>query len=512
MFFLRKSPHRILDGLHPSETVKLDSVRPNPDMNGQPSPVSPNRRARLKIVVLILVGLIVLYFVCRYSLALSIQRRIDSIHQAGFPATCAELDKWYLQTPPGENAADIYSNAFVYYQWWTNKDAQFSAPADARHGKRPSPPRSKRDLLPVVGTAKLPPRTEPLAAETLKVIAEYLSDNAESLRLLREAGTIKSCRYPVDLSKGASMSLRHLNALRQAARLLELEAIRYTNEQQPQPAVDSVIASLGVARSLNQEPTIISYLVHVACQGITLDSLERILNRIPLTDTQLAKLAGAIEESENPQALTRGFIGDRCVGLDVFQDLRAGKIPLKELYIIWRENPPLWPRFLAPEYKVTGLLELDEKDYLDMYENSVKITQLPPPESIAASQAAIGKLEHLNRWRILSASLLPPLHKAVIKATQCTAKIRDAKTVLAIERYRLTNGKLPRQLSDLVPTFLPAVPNDPFDGKPLRYKTLPKGYVVYSVGDDREDNGGVDKDSKGVNYVPGTDITFTVER
>ena len=78
-----------------------------------------------------------------------------------------------------------------------------------------------------------------------------------------------------------------------------------------------------------------------------------------------------------------------------------------------------------------------------------------------------------------------------IKAAQSDAMIRDVQATLAIERYRLANGKLPDQLTDLVPTFLPSVPTDPFDGKPLRYKTLPKGYVVYSVGDDREDNGGI---------------------
>jgi hypothetical protein len=98
----------------------------------------------------------------------------------------------------------------------------------------------------------------------------------------------------------------------------------------------------------------------------------------------------------------------------------------------------------------------------------------------------------------------------VIKAGRCDATIRDAQAALAVERYRLTNGKLPSQLSDLVPAFLPSVPSDPFDGKPLRYKTLAKGYVVYSVGDDCVDNGGTEVNSKG--YVPGTDITFTVER
>jgi type II secretory pathway pseudopilin PulG len=131
---------------------------------------------------------------------------------------------------------------------------------------------------------------------------------------------------------------------------------------------------------------------------------------------------------------------------------------------------------------------------------------------MAASHAVNDKVQEVAPWHILSRMLLPALDKVVIKAGRCDAKIRAAQAALAVERYRLANDKLPTQLSDLVPGFLPAVPSDPFDGKPLRYKTLAKGYVVYSVGDDREDNGGAEKDSKGVSYVPGTDITFTVER
>jgi len=36
----------------------------------------------------------------------------------------------------------------------------------------------------------------------------------------------------------------------------------------------------------------------------------------------------------------------------------------------------------------------------------------------------------------------------------------------------------------LVPGQLSAVPADPFDGKPLRFKRLTKGYVIYSIGKD----------------------------
>ena len=51
------------------------------------------------------------------------------------------------------------------------------------------------------------------------------------------------------------------------------------------------------------------------------------------------------------------------------------------------------------------------------------------------------------------------------------------------------------------------IPPDPFDGKPLRYKKLEKGYVVYSVGPDGNDDGGKER-GLGDDY----DIIFVVER
>jgi hypothetical protein len=485
-------------------------------MNDQAAQVPPNRKTHhLKTVALVLLGFFALYFVCRYSLSSAIQGRLDSIRRAGLPATCLELEKWYPQ-PAGENAADTYREAFAHYESWTNKPALTAIPKDAANKSRfYSPPHSKRDLLPVEGKAKLPARTEPLPAEMQQLIAEYLSDNAEALRLLHQAASIKLCRYPVELSKGESMLLPHLRLVRQAARLLYLEAIQNTEEQKPQQAVESVIAALGVARSLNQEPILISYLVHVACQGITLESLERILNRMPLTDVQLAKLAVAIEESENQQALTRAFVGERCMGVDIFQGIGTGRISFEEISNSGDSVPPRMSP-LGRLYKAAGLLELDEMSYLDVMKRYVEATRLPPPECIAASHVVNDELESafrsIRQWHILSRMLLPALDNVVIKEGRRDAIVRDIETAVAIERYRLANGKLPTQLSDLVPAFLPAIPNDPFDGKPLRYKTLTKGYVVYSVGDDREDNDGVEKNSKGVSWVPGTDITFTVER
>ena len=61
---------------------------------------------------------------------------------------------------------------------------------------------------------------------------------------------------------------------------------------------------------------------------------------------------------------------------------------------------------------------------------------------------------------------------------------------LAIRLYRQEEGADPEELADLVPEYLPAVPEDPFSGRPLVYRRTETGYLLYSVGPDETDNGG----------------------
>lgn len=49
-----------------------------------------------------------------------------------------------------------------------------------------------------------------------------------------------------------------------------------------------------------------------------------------------------------------------------------------------------------------------------------------------------------------------------------------------------------------MPKYLPEVPADPFDRKPMRYKFTEQGLLIYSVYENKVDDGGVfwDKDKK----------------
>jgi len=70
---------------------------------------------------------------------------------------------------------------------------------------------------------------------------------------------------------------------------------------------------------------------------------------------------------------------------------------------------------------------------------------------------------------------------------------RDGVVVgIALERFRRARGDYPYTLDELVPEFLESVPVDIYDGMPLRFTMAgPESPVVYSVGTNRKDDGGM---------------------
>jgi hypothetical protein len=87
------------------------------------------------------------------------------------------------------------------------------------------------------------------------------------------------------------------------------------------------------------------------------------------------------------------------------------------------------------------------------------------------------------------------------------------EAALAVERFRHQRGQFPTTLAELTPEFLKKVPRDPFDGTPLRYRALAKGYVIYSVDVDGHDDGGREAPERKKLADNGLyDITFIVER
>jgi hypothetical protein len=94
-------------------------------------------------------------------------------------------------------------------------------------------------------------------------------------------------------------------------------------------------------------------------------------------------------------------------------------------------------------------------------------------------------------YTIFAKLLMPALSRAARKSVRMQAYVDEARVGCALERFRLANGKFPESLDALAPRFMGKIPSDVIDGKPLRYRPKPDGgYLIYSVGWNKTDDGG----------------------
>ena len=71
------------------------------------------------------------------------------------------------------------------------------------------------------------------------------------------------------------------------------------------------------------------------------------------------------------------------------------------------------------------------------------------------------------------------------------AQWRVTETCLAARAYEATRGEPPASLEQLVPQYLPAVPQDPFAPHPLVFRRAGGRTLIYSRGPDGDDDGGL---------------------
>jgi hypothetical protein len=132
-------------------------------------------------------------------------------------------------------------------------------------------------------------------------------------------------------------------------------------------------------------------------------------------------------------------------------------------------------------------------DILDSMEAQIEASQLPPVERLRRFRRIRDEIQQLSFLHLMTKQTAPALTRVAELDLRARAHLELAKTALAIERYRLARGKLPERLEELVPQYLQAVPSDPFDGNPIRYRPTDPGYCLYSVSDDGQDNSGKEK-------------------
>jgi hypothetical protein len=111
------------------------------------------------------------------------------------------------------------------------------------------------------------------------------------------------------------------------------------------------------------------------------------------------------------------------------------------------------------------------------------------------NETRLGELAPSKRWALPARSMPLRLIARSYQSFHWQAEVllgkRDALTVaIGLELHRRRHGAYPATLAELSPTLLPRVPADRITGKPIRYLLVDGKPIVYSVGVDRDDDGG----------------------
>jgi len=476
-------------------------------------------KSRAKWIVLGVIGSVVflsilvalLQFVNFRSGNASAIRELEArIKQKGEPLTTAELMAAYPPIP------DQVNGAVALLQVWERENPPYWRAF--REGRSSLPPTKEPAVdraVPFRGAdAQQIARMQVLQVTNIAAAEAHLASNQEHLAAVRIALQHSQFRFPLATTNGLMRMLySHVSELRKEAQNFRIEALIAGEHGD----VDGAIANLEyVARTghaLAAEPLLISQLTRCGLYSMVLADLQRLLSHHSLSVGQLERVDALLDQLQMTGVLRSALVAERVAMVSVFS------LPPSQLNEMLISNGA--DDSTQASYQVgfgvlgaAGLKDADHRLILETMEKAIALAERDDPEAMKENKMLFDRVAvEATKFppKIFVGMLLPNLQKIPTRFASFEARRRSGKVAIAIERYRLAhNGALPDHLESLVPQYLPAIPNDPFDANPLRFRPLPAGFVVYSIGENRADDSGKERPLKG--SAKDIDETFIIER
>ncbi|HZZ79132.1 MAG TPA: hypothetical protein VFE62_11465, partial [Gemmataceae bacterium] len=191
----------------------------------------------------------------------------------------------------------------------------------------------------------------------------------------------------------------------------------------------------------------------------------------------------------NDDGLLDALRGERAASHQMFMNLNNGELRLSAL--LNAGSPPGATRSFSERVVdvFPNVILRQYPEYLRGMNEQIRICKLDPKTRDEKLQDQEQQVR--ANGNMLMRLMLPAIGKVSHAASRSQALLRSATVAVAAERYRVKHGAWPAAPTDLVKDGLIAkLPDDPYDGKPLRWKRTQTGVIVYSVGPDITDNGG----------------------
>jgi hypothetical protein len=252
-------------------------------------------------------------------------------------------------------------------------------------------------------------------------------------------------------------------------------------------------AAINLGRSMGDDPNLFAQLNRTRYSRAAIRGLERVLGQGEVPEAELARMQELLTEEAAFDPWALALRGERAMAFQALEAVRSGLLKpsfLVALTVGRRPGPPPTAVERVRDW-LNDRIPPDVRPaqaWLLRHDTRVQETaRLPWPERRTALDALTADeagAPELARLFVVNNTRAANVFESAMARCRCGA------VAAALERHRRRHGRWPDSLAALVPDLLPAVPSDPFDSQPLRYRRLADGVVVYSVWIDRTDDGG----------------------
>ena len=283
--------------------------------------------------------------------------------------------------------------------------------------------------------------------------------------------------------------------LRDCARWVSYKALLLAADGKPLEGVKEATLSAGLAQLAAQKGGIITYLVGVAVDAMEVKTLSSIL-KISKDDAAVAAAVQAALEARPALALgttLRAELADylgRSAGYKKSALNAKGNSADSDITKDpdYRDAMVKYHYPKDPKLAAARLFDMNDATFIAAMRRIIPVADLPYPEAIARIgnvAAEISPLEK-NPDKTLAGMVLETIGNLPAVAARHKATAETLRAAAAVIAWKAQHGHLPATLAEAMNP--PAA--DPYDLKPLRYRTVDAGFVIYSVGKTGKFDGG----------------------
>jgi hypothetical protein len=350
--------------------------------------------------------------------------------------------------------------------------------------------------------------------------AEVLEHNAQTLALVEKG---LACRQSV-APKMIGMNFANFptfNFLR-IADILELKSLDLARSGQGEAALDQAVDIVRFGHSVEHaQGVIINALVGTTVKQVGLRAVRRQLRDSTLSPDFLKRTAARLGEwTDSSNAFANTFCAEYEWSSELYRTMpqNLANAVLSPPGPGAAGSPRPFAFQFGVVYKPEETCCLAAETLRTLKDASIKpFSQTRETVSLLAPQSQPSLLGEVIGGNIVGRRL----HRAVFPALAGILRMKSriqtesaaTRALVALKAFKAATGRLPQTLDELMPAYLPAVPLDDFDGQPIRYS--PQKGIVYSVGENLKDDGGMTRDearqwwmAKNFGAVPPEDTTF----